>query len=308
MKTAPKSLRVARARFTEEQIVELRTRRAGGESLQSLAKAFNSIPEYVGCIATGKAHKNAGGPIVKPLEIFACERPIELDGITLSETKWAKRAGLSRPAVATRLHRGWSERDALTVPLRTAPSEILMFPGPSIAYVALNKGLFACIDVDTIPLVQDKNWYAVKDLKSGRTYPGTHRMEDGSDAFISMRTLVLGVKPTTSYAVNGNNLDCRKANLRDVSKAQSSWRNGKRSDNKTGHTGISWNVPKKRFIARLQTNGVNERVGAFKTLEEAVAALEQTEIRVRGEYARSNSTVLSRDGDEYPSPRTKGDA
>ena len=136
--------------------------------------------------------------------------------------------------------------------------------------------------------MQDKNWYAVKDSNSGRLYPATYRLVDGHHEFVSMRTVVLGTKPTTSYALNGNNLDCRKANLRDVSKAQSSWRNGKRSDNKTGHTGIFWNTAKKRYIARLQTNGVTERVGSFKTLEEAVAALEQTAIRVRGEYARSN--------------------
>ena len=130
MKTACENMRVAKTRFTKEQIVELRTRRASGESLRSLAKAFNSIPEYVGCIATGKVHKNAGGPITQPFQIFASERPIELNGVRLSETKWAKRAGLSRPAVATRLHRGWSEKDALTTPLRTAPSEILIFSRP----------------------------------------------------------------------------------------------------------------------------------------------------------------------------------
>ena len=97
-------------------------------------------------------------------------------------------------------------------------------------------------------------------------YPATHRIVDGKPEFLSMRTLVLGTKPRTSYAMNMNNLDCRAANLRDVSKAQSSWRNAKRSNNKTGYTGVSWNKEKKRFIARLQTNGVQERMGSFKTL------------------------------------------
>jgi hypothetical protein len=62
-----------------------------------------------------------------------------------------------------------------------------------------------------------------------------------------MRTVVLGSKPTTSYAVNWTNLDCRKANLRDVTKAQSSWRNALRSNTTTGYTGVSWNKTKKRF-------------------------------------------------------------
>jgi hypothetical protein len=280
-------------KLTDAQIVELRTRRADGESLQSLAKAFGLIPQYVSYVAGGKIHKNIGGPITKPYQVFADARKIEFEGVVLPEAKWAERVGLPLTTVRTRRYRGWSEQDALSAPLRTAPSTILMPPGPSIAYVVLNKGLFACIDTDTAPLVQGKNWYAVKDRKSGRMYPATHSSANGEDVFISMRTVVLGVKPTTSYAVNGNNLDCRKANLRNVTKAQSSWRNGRRSDNKTGHTGIFWNAAKKRFIARIQTNGIDERVGSFKTLEEAVAALEQTAIRNRGVYARENATTLA---------------
>ena len=306
MNNTDDTARRAKTRFTKEQIVEMRNRRASGESLRSIAKAFNSIPEYVGCIVTGKTHKDVGGPITKPYQFSAAERPIEVDGVVLSQTKWAKRAGLNRPAVATRLHRGWSEKEALITPLRTAPSEILIPPGPSIAYVALNKGLFACIDVDTIPLVQDKRWYGVEDAKSGRMYPATHCLVDGKEDFVSMRTVVLGAKPTVSYALNGNNLDCRTANLRNVSKAQSSWRNGKRSDNKTGHTGVFWNKAKNRFIATLQTNGVNKYVGGFKTLEEAIAALEQTAIRIRGEYARPNSTILSRDADRSKTGKQDG--
>ena len=166
--------RLPKHRFTEPQIIELRTRRAAGESLPSLAKASNTIPEYVSYIATGKIHERVGGPITEPYQIFANARMIKFGGEELSETKWAERVGLPLAAVKTRLHRGWSEQKALTTPLRTPPSEITIPPSPSIAYVALNEGQFACVDVDTIPLVQDKNWYVVKDPKSGRMYPATH--------------------------------------------------------------------------------------------------------------------------------------
>ncbi len=125
----------ARNRFTPSQIVELRTRRAAGESLKALAVAFKTIPEYIGYIATGKIHQAVGGPISKPMEVNAAERQIEFNGVKLSETKWAQRVGLPLSAVKTRIHRGWSIQDALTTPLHTAPSEILVPPGPSIAYV-----------------------------------------------------------------------------------------------------------------------------------------------------------------------------
>jgi hypothetical protein len=275
-----------RRKFTDTQIVELRTRRAAGESLKSLATAFGTIPEYVSHIAGGHIHKAAGGPITSAHAVFANARTIELDGVKLSETQWAKRVGLSVSAVASRLHRGWSEQKALTTRHRNAPSEILTPPGPSIAYVVLNEGQFACIDVETIPLVQGHLWYVVKGPKSGRMYPATHPTVDGKNEFISMRTVVLGGKPTTSFAVNFNNLDCRKINLRDVTKAQSSWRNAKRSNNKSGYTGVFWSEEKKRFIVNIQTNGVTERVGRFLTLKEAVAARDRALLRLRGEFAR----------------------
>lgn len=264
----------------------MRQRRAAGESLKALAEAFGTIPQYVSYVTTGRIHKNVGGPIGKPFEVSVKERRIELDGVQLSVTKWAERAGLPHSTVNTRLHRGWSVRDALTVPLRTAPSEILIPSGPSTAYVVLNDGEFACIDVETIPLVKGQNWYLVKDPKYGRNYPATHRVVDGKDEFISMRTVVLGEKPTTAYAVNGNNLDCRRANVRDVTKAQSSWRNGLRSNNTSGYTGVFWNKEKKRFVARIKTNGVEERLGSFKTVEEAAAAIDRAAVRNRGEFAR----------------------
>lgn len=199
-----------RRKITDAQVVELRTRRAAGESLNSLAEAFGLIPQYVSYVCRGKIHKGAGGPITEPYSVFANARSLEHDGVTLSETKWAKRAGLTLSAVASRLHRGWSVEDALTTRHRNAPSEILTPPGPSIAYVVLNEGQFACIDTETIPLVKDDLWYVVKDPKYGRMYPATHRSADGEDEFVSMRTVVLGSKPTTSYAVNWNNLDCEK--------------------------------------------------------------------------------------------------
>ena len=58
-------------RLTVEQIIELRQRRAAGESLESLAEAFGIIPEYVSYVATGKIHKNVGGPIAKPFKFSA---------------------------------------------------------------------------------------------------------------------------------------------------------------------------------------------------------------------------------------------
>jgi hypothetical protein len=285
VKSKAKTRRDFGARFTTEQIVELRTRRAAGESLKDLAKAFNTIPEYVNCIATGKTHARVGGPITRKVHVPASERLLEIEGVTLLEREWAQRVGLTPYLLRSRLSRGWAIKDALSTPVKTPPSEILIPPGPSIAYIALTGGHFACIDVDVIPLVKDRPWHTAKVPKLGKAYPATHSNVDGKLESFSLSSVVLGGKPTTTYAVNGNNLDCRRANLRDVSKAQSSWRSARRTDNKTGVTGVYWIKDKQRYIAKLVTNGVMNYIGSFKTVEDAAAAINQAALRLRGEFA-----------------------
>ena len=273
-------------RFTTELIVELRTRRAAGESLKDLAKAFKTIPEYVSFIATGKIHAEAGGPITRAIHVPASERLLEFEGETLLEREWAQRVGLAPYLLRKRLSWGWPAGAALGVPVKTPPSVILTPPGPSIAYVTLTGGYFACIDVDVIPLVKDRPWYTAKPPKSTNPYPATHSNVDGKMEAFSLSSVVLGGKPVTTYAVNGNNLDCRRANLRDVSKAQSSWRNSKRTDNKTGVTGVYWVKDKQRYVAKLVTNGVLKHIGSFKTVEDAAAAINDAAPRLRGEFAK----------------------
>lgn len=270
--------------------MELRTRRAAGESLKSLAEAFNTIPEYVSCIVTGRIHKQLGGPTTKAVMVPASKRQVEFEGVTLLESEWAENVGLPRSLVRVRLSRGWSAQTALSVPVRVPPSAILVPSGPSIAYVTLTEGYFACIDVDVIPLVENRRWYTAQHPQQGKAYPGTHSTVEGKPGCLSLRTVVLGGKPTTAYAVNGKNLDCRRANLRDVSKAQSSWRNARRSDNKTGITGAYWVKEKKRFIAKLKKNGILAHIGSFLTIEEAGAALDQAALRLRGEFALLQQT------------------
>ena len=262
--------------FTTEEIIELRTRRAAGESLKDLAKAFG----------TGKIHADVGGPITRAIHVPASERLLEYEGETLLERDWAQRVGLAPYLLRKRLSWGWPVAAALGVPVKTPPSVILPPPGPSLAYVTLTGGYFACIDVDVIPLVKDRPWYTAKPPKSTKPYPATHSNVDGKMEAFSLSSVVLGGKPVTTYAVNGNNLDCRRANLRDVSKAQSSWRNAKRTDNKTGVTGVYWVKDKQRYIAKLVSNGVLKHIGSFRTVEDAAAAINEAAPRLRGEFAK----------------------
>lgn len=42
---------------------------------------------------------------------------IDIDGITKNETEWEQERGLPRGTISRRIHRGWSEREAVLIPL-----------------------------------------------------------------------------------------------------------------------------------------------------------------------------------------------
>lgn len=82
--------------------------------------------------------------------------------------------------------------------------------------------------------------------------------------------------------VNGNTLDCRRANLRAVSTADN-LRNRKMNRNNTsGFMGVSYSKAHDRWVATL----ARKSLGMYKTAEEANAARLEAEAREWGTHPR----------------------
>ncbi len=75
--------------------------------------------------------------------------------------------------------------------------------------------------------------------------------------------------------INGIKNDNRIANLREVSRQQNSCNRSKRSDNKTGVTGVVMRFGK--YIARIQVQGREKRLGVLSKLEDEALARAQAE-------------------------------
>jgi len=71
--------------------------------------------------------------------------------------------------------------------------------------------------------------------------------------------------------INGNKLDNRISNLRDVTNSENMMNlRQARTDNK--HGVMSVHQVRNKFIAQIQTKGITKRIGSFNTPEEAHAA------------------------------------
>ena len=90
--------------------------------------------------------------------------------------------------------------------------------------------------------------------------------------------LVQGVDANQIDHVDGNRLNNRIENLRNVTGQQNQQNMKRCSRNKSGVTGVSWNKAKNRWDAKITHNRKTTLIGRFINLDDAVAARKQEEI------------------------------
>jgi hypothetical protein len=74
--------------------------------------------------------------------------------------------------------------------------------------------------------------------------------------------------------INRDKLDNRKENLRNVTHAQNERNKSLRSDNKSGHVGVSWDTNRQKWIVTTKHDGKARHLGRFNDIDEAIAAYE----------------------------------
>lgn len=100
--------------------------------------------------------------------------------------------------------------------------------------------------------------------------------------------------------VNGDGLDCRRANLRLATKAQNAQNAPLRRINTSGFRGVSRITRRKRghevrlarpWLAQIQAHGHYRYLGLYATPEEASAAYETARAELHGAFARQDEVV-----------------
>ncbi|EBQ0838277.1 HNH endonuclease [Salmonella enterica] len=66
--------------------------------------------------------------------------------------------------------------------------------------------------------------------------------------------------------------DNRFSNLRDISVAENNLNKSVRSDNKSGISGVNWDITREKWRATGQINRKQKHLGYFKNIDDAVAA------------------------------------
>lgn len=115
------------------------------------------------------------------------------------------------------------------------------------------------------------NWSRVAGYKQvwvdGRTYL-VHRL---------IWLYVHGAFPTEIDHINGNRIDNRISNLRDVTKKENAKNSAKRRDNTSGVTGVCWHKSLKKWFARINAEESPLSLGYFDNFGDAVIARKKAE-------------------------------
>jgi hypothetical protein len=90
--------------------------------------------------------------------------------------------------------------------------------------------------------------------------------------------LMTDIDPDKVDHEDGDRLNNRWVNLRDVNGFQNQQNMKKPITNTSGHVGVCWNTDKNCWTARLKTNGKNIHLGHFKEKDDAIAARKQGNI------------------------------
>jgi hypothetical protein len=88
--------------------------------------------------------------------------------------------------------------------------------------------------------------------------------------------------------VNGDGTDNRIANLRDATASQNGMNRGLRSNNTSGHRGVSWSKRSQKWVVHIGLGGKIMHLGLFDTIEEAIAVRAEASQRLHGAFARTD--------------------
>lgn len=143
--------------------------------------------------------------------------------------------------------------------------------------IELTRGLYALIDDEDFEYLSKWKWHASK-TKPERTFYAVRSLPRTKDAprktVFMHREIVKPKKGMVVDHVNGNGLDNRKKNLRELTQSLNTLNQTRlRKTNKSGFVGIYWSKQKNKWHALISFRRGMKHVGFFDNLETAAKRL-----------------------------------
>ena len=142
-----------------------------------------------------------------------------------------------------------------------------------------NSERVAIIDAEDSELVLKYNWHLQ------RKYAAAWIPELGRT--LRLHQLLLPTLDRIDH-IDGDQLNCRRINLREATHTQNMQNRKVSCLNKSGFKGVYWHKGDARWHAQIHANGRRYRLGAFNTAEAAAYAYDRAAQELHGSFARLN--------------------
>lgn len=153
------------------------------------------------------------------------------------------------------------------------------------ALVDLTQGQVAQVDIDDVARLSMYTWRAVK-LGRGKLYAAAWTNPPGEPrkAHLLHRFLLNAPAEMQVDHIDGDGLNCRRANLRLATNTQNQWNVGLTARNSSGFKGVR--QIRGRWRAQIGFNGKQLHIGYFATAEQAHQAYIAMSEQLHGEFSR----------------------
>lgn len=151
-----------------------------------------------------------------------------------------------------------------------------------IAYIYLqNVDTWTIVDTEDLNKLSICTWYG----KKGEWNKYARGIINGKE--VRLHRFILDETNSSIHIdhINGDTYDNRKSNLRRVNNSENHMNQKKRKDNSSGFKGVR--KEGNHYIARIGAGGKN-RIGIYRTKEEAAQAYDVTALKLFGEFAKLN--------------------
>lgn len=149
----------------------------------------------------------------------------------------------------------------------------------NVAKIPLTQGLFATVDLDDLPKVIGKNWYAAK---------GKHTFYALRDGQKMHRLLAAVPDGQVVDHKDGDGLNNRRENLRICNTIHNTWNQRLRRDNLSGFKGVQFHRTTGKWRARIRVLGKLISLGLHEDKVAAAKAYNRAAVEHFGEFARLN--------------------
>lgn len=155
--------------------------------------------------------------------------------------------------------------------------------------VPLTQGLVALVDEADADAVLAHKWHAHKERRKTyalrRVYLGGGRRNERA-IHVRLHTYLTGF--ALADHINGNGLDCRRANLREATVLQNNLNKRLRSDSSSGFKGVYPHPTNGRFYPYIKIDGRKVHLGGYPTVEAAAEEYDRAAREAFGEWACLN--------------------